>query len=78
MPRNVRNFWIDLDVDGRKGRVGTGPQAKEGGFDMVIKTRDYGEIRKAVTILGRAKPDGTLTIRIEAAGQEEITITRRR
>lgn len=46
MPRNVRNFWIELDVDGRSERISTGPRASNGGFSMEIKLRENGQISK--------------------------------
>ena len=52
MPRNVRNFWLDLDVDGRS-RIETGPRSKDGGFRLTILIRDAGGIStKRVTIGG--------------------------
>ena len=44
MPRNVRNFWISLNVDGKKHEVATGPRRKDGGFDINIKLREHGHI----------------------------------
>lgn len=44
MPRNVRNFWIELDVDGRKHRIATGPRSRAGGFTMRVLMRENGEI----------------------------------
>lgn len=52
MPRNVRNWWIEIEVDGRKHRVATGPRNKGGGFSIVIKQRDGGSIVKAAEING--------------------------
>ena len=72
MPRNVRNFWIELDVDGSKSRVETGPRSKDGGFDATVKMRDGGSIIEALDILGRADENGTLTLRIRPAGIASI------
>jgi hypothetical protein len=44
MPRTVRNFWIDLEVDGRKHRIKAGPKSKSGGFACKILQRADGEI----------------------------------
>ena len=44
MPRCVRNFWIELDVDGRKHQIATGPKGSGGGFRLVIRHRAKGEI----------------------------------
>ena len=63
MPRNVRNFWIDLNVDGRKSTVSTGPVSKDGGFSMTIKIRNNGSISPfKLTLEGRVLPDGTLCV----------------
>lgn len=43
-PRNVRNFWIELFVDGKKTRIATGPASKDGGFDLYIKIREKGSV----------------------------------
>lgn len=52
MPRNTRNFWIELQVDGHK-QIATGPRSKDGGFEMTIKLRENGEIsRQQLTITG--------------------------
>lgn len=64
MPKHVRNFWIDLDVEGRGSRVGTGPRSKTGGFSLSIFQRDKGDIMRAVHIDGLAHDDGELFLRI--------------
>lgn len=70
MPRNVRNFWIDLNVDGRKASVNTGPRRKDGGFRLSIKMRRDGDIFSPVFIEGLANPDGTLKLMI--AGDDGV------
>ena len=50
MPRNVRNFWVDLDVDGRANSVGTGPRSKDGGLDLDLYIRNDGRVAKALTV----------------------------
>jgi hypothetical protein len=53
MPRNVRNFWVNLSVDGRKSIVATGPVAKDGGFALDILIRENGSIsKKSLRITG--------------------------
>lgn len=61
MPRNVRNFWLELTVDGKTSRVETGPQSKDGGFQLTIKMRDEGDITIAASIVGVAT-DGKLAL----------------
>ena len=41
-PRNVRNFWLDLDVDGRNP-IATGPRSSLGGFCPRIFMREAGK-----------------------------------
>ncbi len=64
MPRNVRNFWLDGDIDGRKSGISGGPQAKDGGFSLTIKQRDNGQVTTGLRIDGYAFLDGTLQLRI--------------
>ena len=77
MPRNVRNFWLELDVDGSKSRVETGPRSKDGGFALRIRMRDKGSIaEKVVRIEGRVMTDGTILQLLgfvqDAVGEGEI------
>lgn len=61
MPRNVRNFWIVVNVDGRERLVEAGPKAKDGGFKVTVYQREKGDVsRKTVEIIGRATNDGHL------------------
>jgi hypothetical protein len=53
VPRNVRNFWLTADIDGRHTRYASGPESADGGFDLVVKQRDSGEVTEALSILGR-------------------------
>lgn len=57
-PRNVRNFWIELDVDGRKERIATGPRSADGGFMLTIKMREKGTVKEALVIEGVVRADG--------------------
>ena len=54
MPKNVRNFWIELTVDGKKTPIATGPRAADGGFELTVYQRNNGYIVNALTVLGRA------------------------
>jgi hypothetical protein len=64
MPRNVRNFWVELDVDGKESPIASGPRNKNGGISMSIKMRDEGCVAHAVDIEGHAKQDGSLSLQI--------------
>ena len=52
MPRNVRNFWIELGVHDA-APISTGPRRAAGGFDLTIKQRDQGGIVDSLEVLGR-------------------------
>ena len=58
MPRNVRNFWVELDVDGRRSRVETGPVRKDGGFSLTIRARERSSI-SPTTLEVRGYVDGS-------------------
>jgi len=62
MPRNVRNFWIEAQVDGKKHSVATGPRRADGGFGLQVYIRDKGDIRTAVRLSGRVDDDGELVL----------------
>ncbi len=59
--RNVRNFWIELEVDGKPTKVATGPRSKDGGFSLRVLCRENGSIsEKTLIVRGFVNPDGTL------------------
>lgn len=65
--RAVRNFWLDVDIDGRKTNLEDGPKSRFGGFYARIKQRDRGSITCPVEIEG-IEDDGELTIKIYIEG----------
>jgi hypothetical protein len=63
MPRNVRNFWLTLEVDGKKAVVATGPTGKDGGFDLRIRYRNDGAIAdEFIRVRGFAQANGALVL----------------
>lgn len=52
MPRNVRNFWLELEVDGKKQRIATGPRSAGGGFSLAIRIRSCGAVKEAAVLQG--------------------------
>ena len=62
MSRNARNFWLEIEVDGRRAKVATGPISTDVGFRVVVKMRDRGEIVGAGVLTGRAHSDGFLEL----------------
>lgn len=72
MPRNVRNFWITLEVDGKKMPIATGPRKRNGGFEATIKMRSEGQIfEEDIKIQGIVR-NGLLTLNIYGADNEPI------
>lgn len=65
----VRNFWIEAQIDGRTTELTGGPQNKEGGFTLRIKQRDNGSISQPVRIEGFAQADGTLKLVVFGDGE---------
>lgn len=75
MPRNVRNFWIEADIDGRRSPFAAGPVRKDGGFRLTVYQRQDGNIITAAHVRGYALADGT--VRLDMApgcGKDEATI----
>ena len=68
MPRNVRNSWVDLSVDGRND-IGTGPRAFDGEMRADFYVRDKGAIVPSITVETVACSDGTLYLRVFAPGE---------
>ena len=64
MPRNVRNFWLKSDIDGRQSRLTGGPRSKDGGFDLTVYVRDNSKVREALNILGRVY-DGKVHLTVQ-------------
>jgi len=63
MPRNVRNFWLELEVDGKKEKVATGPRSADGGFYLTILIRETGDVSDTrLNLEGRVMADGTLAV----------------
>ena len=63
-PRNVRNFWVDVDVDGKQNSVATGPRSADGGMDANFKIREAGTVTDSIDVLCRANGD-TLTLTVQ-------------
>jgi len=77
-PRCVRNFWIELEVDGKKERIATGPRNSGGGFELVIKMRDRGGIATPARITGYATTSGKLILNLwDQDGVQKIAQTER-
>lgn len=62
MPRNVRNFFLELEVDGRKSTIRTGPVSKGGGFSLTIRIRESGDISSKYLLVRGIERDGLLNL----------------
>ena len=75
-PRHVRNFWLEVHVDGKQETVALGPAHNDGGFSATITMRHQGRVLKAVDIKGRVCEDVILVLDIaDMAGDQVITVT---
>lgn len=74
MPRNVRNFWVELDVDGSKKQIASGPQKADGGINIRILQRDNGGIITALVINGIVTRDGEIRLMATAPGDHSTSL----
>ena len=72
MPKNVRNFWIDLNVDGRQNIIGTGPKSRDGGLKLTLCQRNEGCVDKVLEINCYCGSDGQLHTRV--GGEEGLVV----
>ena len=56
----VRNFSVDVKVDGRETKLAGGPRSKDGGAAVVIYQRESGEIKTAFQIKCNVTLSGNL------------------
>ena len=50
MTRNVRPSWVELEVEGRKSNIATGPVARNGNMYATFYVREEGQIKKCITV----------------------------
>ena len=77
MPRVVRNFWIETEVDGRETRTETGPKNKDGGFEITIRMREDGSIITPMKIRGYVNPKGQLVLQAHTNTETLEVVTKR-
>jgi hypothetical protein len=75
MPKNVRNFWIEADVDGGTP-IGAGPKSKDGGFSLSIFMRDKGFVKRVANISGVGGSELKLSIHTEDGKYLQYTTQR--
>ena len=67
----IRNFSIDVNIDGRKTPLTGGPRTKDGGFVLNIHMRDENTSIPAIRIYGGCY-DGKLTLLIEDTSDKNV------
>lgn len=63
----VRNFWVDVEIDGRKTRLEGGPRSRFGGFEAEINQREDGLVTTPIKIKG-IELNGELITRVYVNG----------
>jgi len=69
MPRNVRNFWITLNIDGKKTEIATGPRRRDGGFRCRVLTRSDGAVHDEDLVIEGAHREGLLKLSVWVRGE---------
>lgn len=57
MPRNVRNSWVEVDVDDRASLIGAGPRKRGGTMDVRFFVRNQGMVERSVRVITYAYGD---------------------
>ena len=70
--RNIRNFWLELDVDGRKSNIATGPRSLNGGFKLIVKMKKNGKISNKIFTLEGCEISGKF-LRLVGKWNDETT-----
>jgi hypothetical protein len=68
----VRNFWIEVEIDGRKTKLSGGSQLKTGGMTIKLFQRNKGEITKALSVDCLANDLGILATEVFNENSVEI------
>ena len=69
MPRNVRNFWLEADIDGRKQPLAGGPKSRDGNISITLKTRENGGVSPdELMVTGVVENNGYLLVRVSGYG----------
>ena len=72
MSRIVRNFWLDIQVDGRSTRIGTGPRSSSGGLSIDLGQRESKGIGRSRIEITCWASRGVLTTKIIERPSGEI------
>lgn len=73
----IQNFWIEANIDGKKGSLKGGPKSKDGGFLLTVHQRKDGESVKVIEIEGFVGKNNQLNTRIISSAVCEVITTKR-
>lgn len=59
--RNLRNFWVFADIDGRKTPLSGGPKKRDGGMFIELYQREHGKSVEVLKIECIAEKDKLYT-----------------
>lgn len=65
----LRNFWVNVKVDGYKTELHGGPRARDGGMKINVLQRENGSKKDAVEI-NCFENDGKLITAVNIGGEE--------
>lgn len=60
----LKNFYINCEIDGRKSKLAGGPKAEDGGFNLTIYQRSEGKKIKSLSVIGTVQATGRLRLEI--------------
>jgi len=72
-PANVRPFYMEAEIDGRKTTLSGGPRSKTGGMEVNIYQRNEGEIETALSVVCKIY-NGELVTRVSNSNGHIIFI----
>jgi len=76
--RNVRNFWFEAEVDGRKEVISGGPRSADGGMVIRVFQRNDGEPTLVLCIECLASPHVLRTVVTDVASGNTTILARSR
>lgn len=68
----VRNFWVEVEIDGRKTILRGGPAAKNGGFKATFYQRSNGGKKVASIVTGSVSPCGNTLALAASVGTNQL------
>ena len=73
----MRNFWIEVEIDGRKTMLKGGPRNKDGGFDLKLYQRQDGHSVCVLELRGVSYDEDKLETHISYRSINDMIATRR-